>query len=258
MGDRRGSSLIPEDVCLWGLIEENHVAIEDSLMFQWLSDIFRPAQPSQVPKIYPPQSDMADVLNSCRRKFGEAPRQLSEKDLKSCRLSLTSDMAEMFKASKDPLLMILEDQDKLLRGGTIVWGHLVQANSMAFDRKNIRTLPANVLYSFDTYFDSDVMYLGAIARSLFAQKGTSPADREIREFVRVITDELERSIRRELPRHYCCGHSVFFADCFIQPSHLPGKCLTGSYFPMLVNPEETAATMILPSQYWPTEFVRGW
>ncbi len=227
-------------------------------MLDWLFNLFRPNTPSQIPKIYPVQSDMKRMIEACRKKVGDAPRQLTEQALKACRLSLTPDVKPLFENNNDPLLMILRDQEKLIRGGSVVWGHLVQANSMLFDRNNDKTLPANVLYSLDSYFDSDVMYLGALARNLFAQKGTSPADHEIREFVRIITDELERSIKRELPKHYCCGHSVFFGDCFVQPSHLPGRCLTGSYFPMLVNPAETAAVMILPSQYWPPEFLRGW
>jgi hypothetical protein len=110
--------------------------------------------------------------------------------------------------------------------GPVVWGALVQANRALFDPTNPHTLAANVVCSLDPYFDGRVGLLADIAGGLFGKKASVPADRELREFVRMITDERARIVRRELPRGYCGGHSVYFATCFIQPDHLPGNCLT--------------------------------
>jgi hypothetical protein len=140
----------------------------------------------------------------------------------------------------------------------VFWGHLVQANNMLFDPDNLHTLPANVIYSTDPFFDGRVSILASIGKGLFAQKGSSRADRELREFIRVITDERERILRRELPRGYCGGRCVYFASCFIQPGHLPDGYVARPAFPLLVNVEETEAVMILPSRFWPPELVSSW
>ena len=145
------------------------------------------------------------------------------------------------------MLKILADQRLLWERGEIVWGHLVQANSILFDRSNVHTLPANVVYSMDRYFDGRGTHLGEIARGLFAQKGSVPANRELREFVRAVTPDEKRILRRELQRGYCGGKSVFFTTCFVQPGHLPGNCLTDSLFPLVVNNKETEAVMLLPA-----------
>jgi len=140
----------------------------------------------------------------------------------------------------------------------VVWGRLVQANQILFDPSNDYTAPANVIYSLDPYFDGRVEILGGVAHGLFARKGTVPGDRELREFIRVITDERERIMRRELPRGYCGGRPVYFTTCFVQPGHLPGNRIARPEFPLLVNFDETEAVMVLPSRFWPAELISQW
>jgi len=74
----------------------------------------------------------------------------------------------------------------------------------------------------------------------------------------VITDERARIVRRELPRGYCSGHSVYFVTYFIQPDHLPGNRLTRPDFPLLVNFEKSEAVTLLPSRFWSALFVEVW
>jgi hypothetical protein len=142
--------------------------------------------------------------------------------------------------------------------GQVVWGQLIQANQILFKPDNPHTLPANILSSTDPFFDGRVALLTRMARGLFAQKGTTRADRELREFIHGITDERVRILRRELPRGYSGGRAVYFATCFIQPGHLPDNYLARPAFPLLVNFEETEAVMILPACFWPSELVASW
>ncbi len=200
----------------------------------------------------------ARAIRACRARIGEPPRSLDEASAETFRLSLMPEVAALFKETRDPMLRILADQEALRERGQVVWGQLVQANQILFNPANPHTLPANVIYSLDEYFDGRVGLLERMARGLFARKGSVPADRELREFVRVITDERERIMRRELPRGYCGGRSVYFATCFIQPSHLPGNCLVNPTFPLLVNFPETEAVMLLPSLFWPPEVLTQW
>jgi hypothetical protein len=199
-----------------------------------------------------------DIIQGCRALIGPSPRSLSTSDVKACRLSLTPLVEPIFVQSGDALLKVLREQDRLRDRGQVHWGCLVQANRILFDPQNPETLPANIVYSTDPFFDGRVSILTRIATGLFSQKGTTPADRELKEFVRVITDERERILRRELPRGYCSGRSVYFATTFIQPRHLPGNCLTRPAFPVLVNLQETEGVTILPHLFWPPNLVADW
>jgi hypothetical protein len=206
-----------------------------------------------------PESEAeAGQIRSCRDLFGPPPRTLGAADAKAFQLSLVPEMEAVFRQTNDPMLRILADQHALRDRGEVVWGRLVQANQILFDPSNHYTAPANVIYSLDPYFDGRVGTLGRIAHGLFARKGTVPGDRELREFVRVITDERERIMRRELPRGYCGGQSVYFTTCFVQPGHLPGNRIARPEFPLLVDFRETEAVMVLPSRFWPPELVSQW
>jgi hypothetical protein len=223
-------------------------------MFGFFRPRSKPTADSPVPEV----GAETAVIEACRKRFGTPPRSLVWGDAQACRLALTPEVDELFKRTNDPMLRILEHQEALRDRGRVVWAHLLQANQILFDPANTRTLPAIVVYSLDPYFDGRVGVLAKIAHGLYDQKGSVPRDRELREFVRVITDERERIMRRELPRGYCGGRSVYYADCFIQPGHLPGNCLRRPAFPLLVNFEETEAVMILPARFWPAEFVAQW
>src|SRR5207247_11253410 len=110
----------------------------------------------------------ATILRACRDLFGPPPRPLST--LSADRLTLPPELEEAFVESKDGLLRILEDQDRLLPRGQVFWGHLVQANQVLFQPENRMTLPANVIYSTDPFFDGRVSLLSSMAPGLFAQK----------------------------------------------------------------------------------------
>jgi hypothetical protein len=228
-------------------------------MLDFLRRLFAVGAPSPMLERTAPEVEMeATIIRECRAQFGDPPRSLHPADAQACRLSLTPEVAGLFEESRDPMLRILADQACLRVRGTVVWSTLVQANQLLFDPTNPHTLAANVLYSLDPYFDGRLALLSDMAHGLFGKKGSVPAERELREFVRVITDERARIMRRELPLGYCGGHVVYFATCFIQPGHLPGNRLTRPDFPLLVNFEETDAVMLLPSRFWSSRFVQMW
>ena len=225
-------------------------------MFGWFrkrkqtADFLRAAGESE-----PEREAEAEVIGRCRDLFGPPPRPFSSP---ADRIALSPELHESFVESGDGLLRILEDQDRLLANGRVFWGHLVQANQILFDPDNRFTCPANVVYSTDPFFDGRLSLLSSMARGLFAQKGSTSAGREIQAFVDAVTDEMARVLRREMPHSYTGGRSVYFATCFIQPTHLPGGHLTRSSFPVIVSPEETPAMMLLPSRYWTPELLSQW
>jgi hypothetical protein len=228
-------------------------------MFEFFRRLFK-TDDDQPTTIDPgPESEaQADLIRACRHQFGLPPRNLKAADAEACRLNVAPELEAMLRQSDDPLLHILADRQTLLEGGEVVWGQLVQANQILFDPSNNYTAPANVIYSLNSDFDGRTDFLAGIAHGLFARKGTVPRERELREFVRVITDERARIMRRELPLSYCGGRSVYFTTCFIRPGHLPGNRIARPEFPLLVNYRETESVMVLPSRFWPAELVEQW
>lgn len=199
------------------------------------------------------ESEVA-LLRTCREMFGARPRTVRPED----RISLSPELKQAFVETRDEMLRIVKDEDLLLARGQVFWGTLVQANKILFDPANRLTCPADVVYSTDPFFDGRPALLSSMARGLYAQKGSTRADREIQGFVNAVTNEMTRVLRREMPHSYTGGRSVYFATCFIQPTHLPFGYLKRPLFPILVNPEETPVMMLLPSRYWPPELADQW
>jgi hypothetical protein len=206
----------------------------------------------------PERQAEVDVIGSCRAAFGAPPRKLPPVEADAYRLALESQLHSALAKGKDKLLEILAVQDCLRDRGQVYWGQLVQANSILFDPNNRNTLPGNVIYSTDPFFDGRTSLLTSMARGLYAQKGSTKADRELQKFVDAVTDEYMRVLRREMPHSYTGGREVFFATFFIQPGHLPGGYLKRPSFPVVANREETETVMILPSRYWPSDFAAWW
>ena len=203
-------------------------------------------------------SDFAQLIHQCRAKFGSPPRELRPEQQQAFRLKPSLLMRFVFLVSGDKLHTIMRYQHALRDRGRVVWGFLVQANQTLFDPTNRQTLPANVIYSPDPYFDTRVSFLQSLAQGLFELKGTSPGDQELERFAAAITDELARTMRLTLPGSLCEGREVCLTTCLIQPSHLPGGYLADGYFPLVICPEQTEAVMILPVDYWPQELRQTW
>jgi hypothetical protein len=198
------------------------------------------------------------LLQQCRDKLGPSPRSLTQQEQDYFRLRPSFLMRVLFFLGIDKLGIIIRDLHFLQNDGRVVWGYLVQANQLLFSTENHQMLPANVIYSPDTYYDDKPEVLLDVAQSLFQLKGTASDDKDLLKFIYAITNEKERTMRLALPRSVCQGKEAFFTTFLIQPSHLPGGCMASGYFPLLVCPEKTDAVMILPARYWPEELCAVW
>jgi hypothetical protein len=199
-----------------------------------------------------------EMIQRCRDKFGSAPREMERQEQDEFRLRPSFLMRLIFLLSFDKLRRVVRDQNILRDHGQVVWGFLVQANQILFNPKNRQVLPANVIYSPDTYFDNRPEEMQDVAGGFFQLKGTAPGDKEMERFANAITDELARTMKLPLPRSLCQGKEAFFTTCLIQPSHLPQGYLASGFFPLVICPEKTEAVMILPARYWPKELRESW
>ncbi|MFD7915683.1 hypothetical protein ACFV30_34080 [Streptomyces sp. NPDC059752] len=188
------------------------------------------------------------AIAQCRASLGEAPRHFSWFDKFRYLRIPRSDWVER----EDPLAEILKAQDVLLTEGQLVWGAIVQANNDLFVR-GWHDLPAAVIYSPDTtVFDDSPDLLLDIARKLYRLKGTRQQDPELAAFSRMLASETDREMRLEVPRRLTGSAAVYCTDIIVARRHLPGRVLSEPVFPLLIAPEHTAMTMMLPSRFWPT------
>src|SRR5262249_52306381 len=129
---------------------------------------------------------MRELIEGCRKRFGDPARDGSEADRGAFRFRPGWLLRTMLFLTRDKLRIVLRDQDLLREHGQVVWGHLVQANTVLFNPRNRQALPANVLYSPDPYFDEQLPLLGELAHGIFDLKGRSPRDKEMRHFAEAI------------------------------------------------------------------------
>lgn len=213
------------------------------------------SQPEPAELTIPENQAASDLLAECRA-FYRTP--LLDSDRPACKLSLSKELHELYERSNEAPLKIIKDQDLLHERGRVYWGYLVDANRLLFNQSNEHTLPATLIYSVDPFFDSQINLLESIAQTLASQKETPSADREMAEFIRVISSDFESILRLELPLSCCHGRSVYYATCLIQPHHLPTGHIRNLWFPIVANVDETEAIMILPSHLWPDKLAIHW
>jgi hypothetical protein len=199
-----------------------------------------------------------DLIERCRKKFGDPPRDLSKAELSYLRLNLGTWRYFKWWLNRDKLCSIIRDQDELQDHGRVVWSYLVQANSLLFSAENNLTCPGNVVYSPDTFFDGRLDALQEIARSIGELKGTLPRNKVARQFAEAVTDEMKRTLRMQIPEEFCDGRKVYFTTLFFQPNHFPDGFIARGFMPLLISPKRTDATMVLPAKYWPKDLLRLW
>jgi hypothetical protein len=191
------------------------------------------------------------LLDEVRFRMGSPPRQLGLR----VRLRLRA-FAPWWLPSRDPLLGFYRNQSPLLRDGAVVWGAIIQANMLLF-QQGAHSHPAEVIYSSDPFFDRSLHVLVDIARSLFLLKGTTPADLEKKPWAETLTDEMQRSMGRTVPKSLTDGRDVWGSTVMVIRAHVPGRRLQSSWLPLL-RLDNCPFVMIVPSRYWPDELVNLW
>ena len=158
---------------------------------------------------------------------------------------------------EDDLYALFENKWKLLKNGIVVWGHLVQANSLLFEPGS-DNCPASVIFPNSERSPLAPEQLAPIARAMFDLKNTSGNTVELQEVADSLTDELMRTFGLRVPSQLSHGHEIFEASTFITRKHLPTGVLSIPFFPLVVSPEPPYYNVPLPSRYWPEPLVQLW
>lgn len=207
---------------------------------------FAPLRPPP-PRRAPAFPDASQWLAECRSRLGEAPRRLDRRTLARLRVR----PPEWMDTNHDRLAAVFRDQEALLQRGRVVWGYVVQANTLLFE-PGPGDCPAALVYGADPSFAARLGDLAAAAGRLFATKD-APIDR----LSQSVADELDRLLRYRLPE-WLLTDEAYFAAVMVFRAHLPGRVLQRRFLPVLVAPELTPVAMVLPAQFWSDGLLAAW
>lgn len=194
-----------------------------------------------------------ELLNECRRKFGPAPRRFSLID----RFSYLTVQRPNWCREDEPLSRFFTGQRRLTERGEVVWGHVVQANSLLYKRSR-HNCPGEVVYCLDPRVSFGPDDLASIARSLYMLKGV-PCDASELQFISdYLANERKRVFGLEVPKQISPSVPCAITTVYFERRHLPDGVLSSTVFPLLVSPTQPRIAMVLPSRYWPEELCGMW
>ena len=187
-----------------------------------------------------------NVFDQCRELFGPAPRTWTRAHNKI----LLAKAPAWHK--NDPLARVVKDRPLLLERGRVAAGVLIQANAYLWGAGPDDSA-ALALWSDDARLETELVRLRELALELGDLKGkpTEEVAPALAPFARDITNESARPLNQKLPDDWgLAGANFYLSALLVWRAHLPTRYLTSRVVPMLVLPEETDATMILPAMFW--------
>lgn len=148
----------------------------------------------------------------------------------------------------------------LLTKGIVVWGHIVQANNLLFQRGN-KNHSAAIVYSLDPIFNSNLSQLSRIAWELYELKDRRiehPEVIDLKAIATAITNETDCLFNIKIPEAIALDRVVYYTTIVVYRQDLPTQCLQNNWFPLLIAPGVTENVRILPAKYWHSNLVRAW
>jgi hypothetical protein len=158
--------------------------------------------------------------------------------------------------ASDKLHGAYRNAKRLFLEGQVVWGTLVQANSLLFEPGR-DPCPAMVLFGFEPTLDDEVFTLRELAAELFSYKDGRPHDPAARGLQHVLLDELVRGLVRPLAPSLSRGLPLFTTSTMIHREFLPQGFLGGRTFPLLVH-RDLPHSFVLPHAYWSDRILFQW
>lgn len=136
---------------------------------------------------------------------------------------------------EEPLKVIYKDSKKLIADGDIVLGHIIEAAPELLLEGEI-DLPVTIIYSLDSQFSR-----GEELEELASKVKESE----------IFTNSLEKRIFNEkLPSSLVGDREVYMTTLILCRKHLPMRVLSRELLPVIVMPDETNASIVVPKYYW--------
>ncbi|HLA34882.1 MAG TPA: hypothetical protein VJ001_08460 [Rhodocyclaceae bacterium] len=161
----------------------------------------------------------------------------------------------------DELRSLFRRMPTLLRTGRVVWGYLVQANRLLFERGE-HGHPGEVLY--DPAGKLGPSALKSVAHRLFelrsqleALRAGGPLQPDMLRLAEHFESEIARAFALPVPQQISPDGLLVSTTYFERP-HLPFGMLVASFFPLLVSDRYPGEVMVLPSRWWPQALLEMW
>ena len=158
----------------------------------------------------------------------------------------------------DKLRILFERRVKIMRQGRIYWGATVQANRLLFS-PGLANCPGEVVFSLDPSIDDRPEVLVDVAGRIGELKGAECEDEVFQRISDHLADEYQRTLGWPVPERLAGETPCRVSDTVFFRKHLPGRCLSGPYYPMFVYASGKAMlTTMLPGRYWHPQFRARW
>lgn len=191
-----------------------------------------------------------NVILDCRTIFEAAARpSASERAYRKLRVP-------GWLVPQHPLWPIIAEQDRLFLGSSVVWGAVAGANEMLYE-PGPDDSPAAVVYAIGTVCDETPGALREVAERT-GELPKEPDDPELAAFANFVASRTPRATKVPIPAALTPTVPMYYAMIVVARRHLPDGVLTRDLVPLLINPGETTAAMILPSRYWSPEMLDYW
>lgn len=198
---------------------------------------------------------MDAVLTQCNRNFGRRPREFSWWELN---VALRYPRPGWLRwPSRDKLKELFRHQRNLFAQGVVVWGHVIQANSLLF-HWGFGNCPGEVVYTLHDVQGQTPEYLQQLASRIAALKRTRPGDSEQAFVAEYLADEMTRVFGVPVPEPLSPHVPCFISTTYFVRNHLPKRRLGAMLVPVLVNPTQPRHVVPLPCKFWPDPLLDFW
>lgn len=197
------------------------------------------------------------AIAQCAKNFGPPPRHISLWDrLTYWRIARPAWLADR---PQDAFNALFARVISVRRDGVVVWGHVIQANSLLFSPGD-SNCPGDVVYSLDPRLPECHDELAAVASALFSLKHTLPADPDAASIAEHLSSEITRVFGKAVPESISPRLPCRMSSTLFLRKHLPepSRCLKRSLMPLIVHPKPPHFALVLPARYWPPDLIEWW
>lgn len=155
----------------------------------------------------------------------------------------------------DPMQKLFACKDAILENGRVVWGAVIEVNTLIYENNGFSGVPGRVLYAPDGRVEPNILF--DLSRVVATYKTIKKVQEDAKALSKLMKDETSRHFGFDIPRSIIPYPLKMSVTYFYRP-HLIGNRLVSSEIPLLINDDYPGMVLPLPHYFWPAEFVKHW